>query len=78
MDAYKEEEGKTQFSTEELGVCLQGLRFPAEKHDVVQYARSKHCDENIIKAIDMLPNRSYDGFDDVETKVGEQIENEIW
>ena len=39
---------------------LGGLRYPAAKHDIVEWAKGKGADHEIVSALQSLPEHSYD------------------
>jgi len=37
-----------------------GMKFPASKNDVVEYARSKHLPPDVVSRLENLPDKTYD------------------
>jgi hypothetical protein len=37
-----------------------GMKFPASKDQVVQYAREKHLPPDVISRLEKLPDKTYD------------------
>ncbi len=52
-------------------VLLEGVALPAEKNDLLEYARRQEPDPAALAALHRLPDREYDRLDDV----GEAIAN---
>ncbi|MEU4510257.1 DUF2795 domain-containing protein [Nonomuraea wenchangensis] len=40
---------------------LSGVDYPASKDDLVQAARDHGADDDIVKALENMPDREYDG-----------------
>ncbi|QYC40819.1 hypothetical protein Nocox_16025 [Nonomuraea coxensis DSM 45129] len=40
---------------------LSGVDYPASKNDLVQAARDHGADDDIVKALENMPDREYDG-----------------
>jgi hypothetical protein len=45
----------------ELQKCLKGVDYPADKAHLVQAARDHGADSGMIKALEGIPDREYDG-----------------
>jgi hypothetical protein len=39
---------------------LAGLRYPARKHEILARARERGADDQVMRALLILPNRAYD------------------
>ncbi|WP_433497211.1 DUF2795 domain-containing protein [Sphaerimonospora sp. CA-214678] len=50
---------------------LKGVDYPAGKSDLIQTARDHGADDNIINALERLPDRQYDGPNAVSKAVTE-------
>lgn len=48
---------------------LGGVSYPASKDQLVEHARGKNADEDVLEALSGLPDRSYDGPDEVSQAV---------
>ncbi|MEV5896803.1 DUF2795 domain-containing protein [Nonomuraea fuscirosea] len=40
---------------------LSGVDYPASKEDLVEAAREQDADDDIIEALESMPDRQYDG-----------------
>ncbi|WP_055481756.1 DUF2795 domain-containing protein [Sphaerimonospora mesophila] len=50
---------------------LKGVDYPAGKSDLIQTARDHGADDNVINALERLPDRQYDGPNAVSKAVTE-------
>ena len=50
---------------------LGGIDFPARKRDLVEPARRKDADEEVIEVLEQLPDREHRSMADVQKGVGE-------
>ncbi|MEU6425598.1 DUF2795 domain-containing protein [Microbispora sp. NPDC046973] len=50
---------------------LKGVDYPAGKSDLIQTARDQGADDNIIDALERIPDRQYDGPNAVSKAVTE-------
>lgn len=55
----------TESPTRELAKHLEGIDFPANKQKIVEYARSKGANEEIVKGLNGLPDEEYTSMADV-------------
>ncbi|TML29076.1 MAG: DUF2795 domain-containing protein [Actinobacteria bacterium] len=55
--------GVTPQRAAELQVVLEGVRLPAKKRDLVEYARTQ--DESAVAELQRLPDREYSSLDEV-------------
>lgn len=59
-----------------MAKLLKGLDFPANKSKIVQHARQNRNDvadpDQVINALDNLPDREYNGPVDVEEQFGKE------
>ncbi len=49
---------------------LSGIDYPVSKEDLVNHARDKGADENIIEALEKLPEQTYESANDVSQAIG--------
>lgn len=49
---------------------LGGLDYPVGKKDIVERARSEGADENVMNALERIPDREYDSPTAVSREVG--------
>ena len=49
--------------------ALVGMNYPARKQDIVEPAREKGADENIMSALEQIPDREYDGPSGVQKEI---------
>ena len=54
---------------------LGGLRYPACKRDVVERARERRADREIMRVLLRLPERSYESPVSLSREAGRQAEN---
>lgn len=40
---------------------LGGIDYPASKDDLVEHARQKGADEEVLRQLESMPDRTYDG-----------------
>ncbi|CAA7613564.1 DUF2795 domain-containing protein [Magnetospirillum sp. UT-4] len=50
---------------------LAGIDFPADRSKIVEYARSKNASDDIIKALDGMPDDQYTSMADVFKGLGQ-------
>jgi hypothetical protein len=50
---------------------LSGMDYPASKEEIVDHAKSKGADENIIQTLEQLPDESFETPADVSKAIGE-------
>jgi hypothetical protein len=53
---------------------LAGLRYPARKHEVLERARSRGADAQLIRLLSLLPERDYETPISLSCEVGRQAE----
>lgn len=51
---------------------LGGLRYPAAKHQVLERARIRGADEQLLRLLVLLPDRDYDSPISLSCEVGRQ------
>ena len=51
---------------------LGGLRYPARKHQVVECARRRGADEQLLRLLVLLPDRDFDSPISLSCEVGRQ------
>ena len=51
---------------------LGGLRYPARKHQVLERARSRGADEQLLRLLVLLPDRDFDSPISLSCEVGRQ------
>ncbi|XVQ88552.1 DUF2795 domain-containing protein [Microbispora siamensis] len=50
---------------------LKGVDYPASKSDLIRTARDQGADDNVIDALERIPDRQYDGPNAVSKAVTE-------
>ncbi|MBW4557810.1 MAG: DUF2795 domain-containing protein [Trichormus sp. ATA11-4-KO1] len=55
----------------DISRTLSGIDFPANKQDLVNHAREKNANEEIINVLQQMPEREYNNMADVEHAFGE-------
>jgi hypothetical protein len=51
--------------------ALKGVDFPAEKEDLIDYARENGADEEILQLMEEMPEEEYGSMSDVMSAFGE-------
>lgn len=49
---------------------LGGMNYPASKGDLVEHAKAKGADEDVISTLEQIPDREYDGPSGVTKEIG--------
>ncbi|MBK1787670.1 DUF2795 domain-containing protein [Prauserella cavernicola] len=57
--------------------ALQGLRFPADKREILEYAQTRDAGEKTLAALRALPEGTYANNDDVEAAVPQSPDNAL-
>jgi hypothetical protein len=50
---------------------LSGMDYPASKEEIVDHAKSKGADENIMQTLEQLPDESFETPADVSKAIGQ-------
>lgn len=50
---------------------LGGVDYPAHKDEIVEHARSKGADENILQTLEQLPDEDFETPADVSKAIGQ-------
>lgn len=53
---------------------LAGMRYPARKHEVLERARSRGADAQLMSLLLLLPDRDYESPISLSREVGRQAE----
>jgi Protein of unknown function (DUF2795) len=53
-----------------IGQILKDLEFPANKNKIIEFARSKNCDENTINKLEQIEDKEYKNTAEVTTATG--------
>ena len=53
-----------------IGQILKDLDFPANKNKIIEFARSKNCNENTIKKLEQIEDKEYKNTAEVTTATG--------
>lgn len=53
----------------EIQKALSGMQFPADKQQIINYAKSKGASGEIINAINGLPDRQYTNSEDISSEM---------
>jgi hypothetical protein len=48
---------------------LSGISYPATKEQLVEHARKNHADDDVLSALQDIPDREYSGPDQVSKAV---------
>ena len=68
--ARKEVDVEDYGEASSLGQILKDLEFPANKNKIMEFARSKNCDENTIKKLEQIQDKEYKNTAEVTTATG--------
>ncbi len=49
---------------------LGGIDYPVDKATLVEHARGQGADENVVSALEQIPDRQYDGPNAVSAELG--------
>jgi hypothetical protein len=49
--------------------ALSGMDYPADKKDLVEHAKNNGADDQIIDNLQKIPDKRYDGPDQVQKEV---------
>ncbi|MEA5513198.1 DUF2795 domain-containing protein [Nodularia sp. UHCC 0506] len=55
----------------DISRSLSGIDFPANKQDLVNHAREKKANQEVINVLQQMPEREYGNMADVEHAFGE-------
>jgi hypothetical protein len=55
----------------DISRSLSGIDFPANKRDLVNHAREKNANQEILDVLQQMPEREYDNMADVEHEFGQ-------
>ena len=58
-------------STATIAQALSGVGFPANKKDLVEHARKNNADNDVIEALNEIPDEQYSSMADVFKGVGQ-------
>lgn len=58
-------------STATIAQALSGIDFPANKNDLVEHAKRNNADNEVIQALNELPEEQYTSMADVFKGVGQ-------
>jgi hypothetical protein len=50
---------------------LSDISYPATRQQLIEHARNSHADEQVLNALQELPDREYSGPDQVSNAVAE-------
>jgi hypothetical protein len=51
---------------------LSGISYPASKNDLVKHARNNKASDDVLEALSSLPDREYDGPNEVSQAVAKE------
>lgn|GEM_PF-966442 len=52
--------------------ALEGMEYPKNKRDILDYAKKHHASENIISDLQDIPDKKYDSTSDIRRALGEK------
>ncbi len=68
------EYGNLSISITDVERYLDGLVFPADLDEIVNYAQDNDAPDEVIDALEQMPDREYSSFADVEKGFNEVYE----
>lgn len=57
--------------------ALQGLEFPADKATLLEYAEDRRADPRTLRALQALPEGTYESSEEVENSVPQRPDEEL-
>lgn len=57
--------GGGRTSPEDIERILEGCEFPCGRRELVRHARERAAPEDMVRALQEIPNRQYEGADEV-------------
>lgn len=64
-------ENMANMSSTDIDRYLRGVNYPADKNELVNYARKQNAPQDVVKNLDMLPNQRFSSPDDVRRNMQE-------
>ncbi len=61
-----------EMSSTDVERYVRGANFPANKNEIVDYARRQNAPDNVIKALDKLPDQRFNSAMDVSNRMSEE------
>ncbi len=58
-------------STATIAQALSGIDFPANKNDLIEHAKKNNADNEVIQALNEMPDEQYTSMADVFKGVGQ-------
>ncbi len=59
----------TKVSSGEIQKSLAGVNYPADKQMLIKHAKDKNSNNDVISALNSLPDRAYTSSDDVSSEL---------
>ncbi len=61
-----------EMSSSDIERYVRGVNFPADKNELVDYARRQNAPDNVIRALDNLPNQRFNSPMDITSRMKEE------
>ncbi len=61
----------SNMSSEEIDRYLRGANYPADKFELVNYAKIQRAPEDLMRKLERLPNQTFNSPEDVRKNIGE-------
>ncbi|MFB3764812.1 MAG: DUF2795 domain-containing protein [Methanotrichaceae archaeon] len=56
-------------SSEDIDRYIKGVNYPADKGELMNYARRQNAPDDVVRNLDKLPNQSFNSPDDVRRNI---------
>ena len=53
----------------EVQKALSGMSYPSGKSEIVEHARSRGASQDVVSALEQIPDREYDGPSGVQKEI---------
>jgi len=63
-------ESKTKINPIQLQKFLKGVNYPARHKDIIEAARRNKADENVLEALEQLPDQEYKNPAEISKEIG--------
>ena len=61
-----------EMRSEDVERYLRNANYPANKRDLVDYARRQNAPDNVVKALDKLPDQRFNSATEVSRNMGSE------
>ena len=64
-------EGSGMQTPTSIARCLNGMDFPANKNEIMEYAEDNNADDELLDTLERLPEKQYGNMADVMQGIGQ-------